>query len=339
VLTITELDPFDDAQLREFHAVVTEADRHGRRYASPWAFEETAALLRTPSDFVRRLRVVAREVSEVVAVGGMDLPLRDNTSIAEIAVWVPPSRRRCGHGAQVARHLCAQAHAAGRTVLSAWIPGREVDAPADTVTPGEHLARSMGLRMGLLDVQRRLPLPVPADHLERLRVHAAERHDGYRFLSWVDRCPDEHADAYCALNAAMNTEAPMGDLQVENEHWDVQRLREEEQLLRDAGRTRYVVLAQAPDGTLVGHNELVVPAYDPGPVWQWDTLVVPAHRGHRLGLALKVRNIDDVQRAHPDRTDVRTFNAESNTHMIAVNEAIGFRAVEYIGEWQGPVPA
>jgi len=82
-----------------------------------------------------------------------------------------------------------------------------------------------------------------------------------------------------------------------------------------------------------------VPAYDPGVVYQWDTLVLPAHRGHRLGLALKVANLRTVQDAHPERTDVRTFNADANTYMVAVNEAIGFTAVEYVGEWQGPVPA
>jgi hypothetical protein len=46
-----------------------------------------------------------------------------------------------------------------------------------------------------------------------------------------------------------------------------------------------------------------------------------------------------VQREHPDRTQVHTFNAASNAAMVAVNDALGFRAVERMGEWQGPVPA
>jgi hypothetical protein len=207
------------------------------------------------------------------------------------------------------------------------------------VLPGERLATAFGMRLGLLDVQRRLALPVPQQRIDRLLAQAADHHRDYGFLSWRDRCPDELVDAYCALKASMNTQAPTGDLKVEDEHWDEGRLREEEQEMLDSGRTRHVWVAVAPDGALAGHNELVVPAHDPDVVFQWDTLVRVEHRGHRLGLALKVRNLDDVQTTHPGRTDVRTFNALTNTHMIAVNEAIGFVPVEYMGEWQGPVPA
>jgi GNAT superfamily N-acetyltransferase len=83
---------------------------------------------------------------------------------------------------------------------------------------------------------------------------------------------------------------------------------------------------------------LVVAGTDPGRAYQWDTLVLPEHRGHRLGLALKVANLARMQAGHPDRTELHTFNAEDNPPMAAVNDALGFRAVERMGEWQGPVP-
>lgn len=41
--------------------------------------------------------------------------------------------------------------------------------------------------------------------------------------------------------------------------------------------------------------------------------------------------------AEPGATAVTTWNAASNTAMVAVNEAMGFRAVEATQEWQGPV--
>ena len=60
--------------------------------------------------------------------------------------------------------------------------------------------------------------------------------------------------------------------------------------------------------------------------------VAPVPR-HGLGLATKVRNIATVQALHPDREVVHTWNAASNTHMIAVNEAMGFRVVSESAEY------
>ena len=63
-------------------------------------------------------------------------------------------------------------------------------------------------------------------------------------------------------------------------------------------------------------------------------LVSPAHRGHRLGLALKVRNHTELQRSHSERRIVHTWNAEQNTAMNAVNAELGFRPVELAQELQ-----
>ena len=49
------------------------------------------------------------------------------------------------------------------------------------------------------------------------------------------------------------------------------------------------------------------------------------HRGHRLGVAVKVANLRLLQRERPDITRLTTYNAEVNSHMIGVNEALGFR--------------
>jgi GNAT superfamily N-acetyltransferase len=336
---IEALDPFDDAQLAQFHAVYDEADRHGRRFATPLVLEEMAAALRTTSEYELRLPFVARTDGVIVGVAIAELPLRDNVKQAGADVYVLPTYRRRGIGTVLARHLAAVAREHDRSVWNGWVDGRDVDEPEGTLTPGEHLVTRLGLTMGLRDVQRRLALPVSGERLAQLLAEAAPHHRNYSFAAWVDHCPAEHVGGYCALKAAMNSEAPTGDLDVEDQHWDEGRLREEEDLLRASGRSRHVVVAVAEDGTLAGHNELVVPQHEPGRVWQWDTLVVPAHRGHRLGMALKVMNLGDVQAAHPERTQVCTFNADSNAHMVAVNDAIGFVPVSYVGEWQGPVPA
>ena len=85
---------------------------------------------------------------------------------------------------------------------------------------------------------------------------------------------------------------------------------------------------------MVAYSELVVPTYDPERVYQWGTLVRREHRGHRLGLATKVHNLRRFQEQRAGRSAVFTYNAEVNRHMIAVNEALGFRPVGRLGEFQ-----
>ena len=52
-----------------------------------------------------------------------------------------------------------------------------------------------------------------------------------------------------------------------------------------------------------------------------------AHRGHRLGLLLKAGMLLWLAEAEPQLATVDTWNAESNDHMIAVNEALGYRVM------------
>jgi hypothetical protein len=58
---------------------------------------------------------------------------------------------------------------------------------------------------------------------------------------------------------------------------------------------------------------------------QHDTSVVREHRGHRLGLLLKAGMLLWLADAEPQLETVDTWNAESNDHMISVNEALGYR--------------
>ena len=64
------------------------------------------------------------------------------------------------------------------------------------------------------------------------------------------------------------------------------------------------------------------------------TFVLPGHRGHSLGLAVKLANHRALMAALPECEIVRTSNADVNDHMNAVNEAMGYRQVEDILEVQ-----
>jgi RimJ/RimL family protein N-acetyltransferase len=140
-----------------------------------------------------------------------------------------------------------------------------------------------------------------------------------------------------SLNATIN-DAPTNDLDVEPEVFNAERLRVFERTQDGLGRRTYRLAARHREsGELVGHTVVAVTADQPWHSTQYDTSVVRAHRGRRLGLLLKVEMVRWLREVEPQVRYVDTWNSESNEHMVAVNERIGYRLTETTIAWQGPV--
>jgi hypothetical protein len=77
-------------------------------------------------------------------------------------------------------------------------------------------------------------------------------------------------------------------------------------------------------GTVAGYAVAAVTADEFDHVDQGGTLVHSAHRGHRLGLALKCAQLRALAEHFPAKRYVRTTNAETSRPMVAINEAPGF---------------
>jgi RimJ/RimL family protein N-acetyltransferase len=71
--------------------------------------------------------------------------------------------------------------------------------------------------------------------------------------------------------------------------------------------------------------------------WLLDTAVVRAHRGHRLGLLVKIDLLRWLRDASPALASIDTWNAESNQHMIAVNEQLAYRVIGRALDYQKPL--
>jgi GNAT superfamily N-acetyltransferase len=121
--------------------------------------------------------------------------------------------------------------------------------------------------------------------------------------------------------------------------WTVDRLLAAEQRHAAGLRTRLIAAAEhLPSGRLVGFTVLGVPADGARPVNQEDTLVVPGHRGRRLGMLLKAANLEHLHRVRPGHPAVVTDNAEENRPMLDVNEAMGFVPIGSTGAWKKEFP-
>jgi RimJ/RimL family protein N-acetyltransferase len=123
-------------------------------------------------------------------------------------------------------------------------------------------------------------------------------------------------------------EAPMGDVDVEAGRSTPETVRERDALTEAMGRTMYSAVALL-DGRVVAHSDLATANGD-NEAHQWGTLVHPDHRGHRLGAAVKVANLRNLQRERPDVERVSTTNAEVNAWMVAINDRLGFVPVAVV---------
>ena len=324
-MRIEDVDPADDAALEAFHAHearVAAADPHD----VVWTLDEMRVRARTRDPWVERTFVWARDDDgAVVATAQLERPLRDNTDTATVDLRIDP-RRRADAGSFL-DHLAHRVRLAGRSRL-------EVGArwsPDETASPDAELLRVHGFRLGLVTSQRVLDLPADDEHLVRLAERSAPHHTAYVLRTWCGPVPEDVLDAYAGLRSLMRVEAPSGDLGWEPEDFPPSRVREEERRLAEQRRTSITTVAVAADGTVVGHTQIVVPGTDPVNAFQWDTLVLASHRGHRLGIGMKVQNLRRAGAELGERSLLHTWNAADNAPMVAVNEAMGFRLVAYDG--------
>jgi predicted GNAT family N-acyltransferase len=86
-------------------------------------------------------------------------------------------------------------------------------------------------------------------------------------------------------------------------------------------------------GQVVAYSATAVSNEHHEHVDQWGTLVDPAHRGHRLGMAVKCAALRALSDGFPDKRFIETTNAETNAHMVAINEALGFEVAEVYGDF------
>jgi GNAT superfamily N-acetyltransferase len=94
------------------------------------------------------------------------------------------------------------------------------------------------------------------------------------------------------------------------------------------------VAQHVPSGRAVAMTEFLVTDDEPDQCWQLITVVHPEHRGHRLGLAVKLANLEFLARYAPGISFVITGNAAVNAPMIAVNDMMGFRVIGEGMFWQ-----
>jgi GNAT superfamily N-acetyltransferase len=319
----------DDGLFAAWCEVWAQSQRAERPAEPARAVSEHVALgrqLLTPGGSRRGTHRAAVVDGEVVGALRVLLPVRDNPTVAVVDLAVRPASRRRGVGSVLldeARRLAAE-H--GRTELIT-----EVDEPGPAA-PGRAFAEWHGWTCDLVETRRDLALPLDERRLRAVEDQARRAGTGYELVTWRDRTPDALLDDRALLERRMTTDAPHGDLPVEEEDWDGDRIREYEQVHAERGRT--VLSAGAVrDGRLVAFTDLHVAEATPELAHQGGTLVLVEHRGHRLGSLVKAAVLRQVAEGFPRVRTISTFNADSNVPMVALNAALGFVPAGSLSSW------
>ena len=256
----------------------------------------------------------------------LSLPQIDNLTIVNAEIEVLPSARRHGVGRVLHELAVERARAAGRKVLLGSTVQRQPDGAAFAVAVGAH--------PGLEDIHSRLDVrTVDQPRLDAMLAEAWTHAAGYRVVQWQGVPPDEIIDDVAYLESRLLADAPNGDLPLEPEKIDAERLRDGELQRAKRGRATFHTAA-LHDGRAVAWTIIAGTADEPAQAWQNTTLVDPEHRGRRLGTVVKLENLRYIRELRPGLEVIDTFNAASNQHMLRINRAMGFAAVETVINWQ-----
>lgn len=325
-MEIRALEIHDDVAFARYHEIGWRAEKEdGRDWTSMWTLAEMRSAFHAPTDDERLEGWCAYEGARMVGAAFIAFSLADNVDKVYAMAFVEPELRRRGVGSALADKIAERTAADGRRHVLGETSYPFEDREA---APALLWARKNGFTVAHVEVHRKLALPVESALLEQIVEESRPHHGGYVLRTFLDEMPDELLASYCWLNNQLVLEAPMGELDYEEEKitpeiWRAKRARD-----ASIGR-RLLTTVAVHDGSVVALSDLNVPS-EPPQANQWATLVAPEHRGHRLGQAVKATNLLALQREAPDRTEVHTQNAEVNPQMVAINDRLGFVPVAVV---------
>ncbi|MFD2759115.1 GNAT family N-acetyltransferase [Gulosibacter faecalis] len=322
-VTVRAFDAERDAQPFAQFLTDDECALHG---AASILTPDAVRVMCADTEYWRQRRWVAVRDGRVVGTAALLLPLSENLDLANVVLKVLPDAQGEGIGTRLVEECLLPAfRESGRARLEAYgefVGDDDVDDPAH---PVNRIARRLGVVRKNLAVARIAPIPVDAGAMAELQREADAASGDYRLLLWRDRVPEEYLAEYSALMRQLDLDEPDEDVVSEVADYTPERIRAAEERSDRMGERMIIAVAQAADGTLAAHSEVHV-LDTPGTdlALQENTIVFEAHRGHRLGLALKLATHRRLAEDFPEVRRIVTWNSHVNPWMIHVNEQLGY---------------
>lgn len=336
-LTIRELDRASDDELTRAHEIVKAAMSHERPHASSPSATERLIEWRNDDPGERHDLLGAFDGDRLVGVSNVYFALTDNLSMAWGYPFVAPADRRQGVGSALMDHALASSREMGRSEFLT-----DIDIPPGDVENHPHylFLRKNGFSYSYTEIIRRVMLPIDDALLTRYADAASEQHgSAYTLETSVGGVAQHRRESLCAAMNRLAVDAPTGDIDFEEETIDPARYQHWLDVEAMQDKVRITTLAiHEPSQVVAAYTDLMLPNGSPTHVHQWGTLVRSDHRGHRLGMAVKVANIRHLQEHYPERQHITTGNADTNRWMVQINEDLGFQILELNLAFKRPIP-
>ena len=317
---VQQLHDISDIDVAAWHDVVAASVARDLPGEPVPTLDQVHGQLTTPGLASRHLLWAATAEGEVRGVARLRLfDGSGRAHLGEFTIHVHPGHRRKGIGSRLLKAVAQAARDEKR---------RSLVVEASSETSGVAFLDASGFACVLSLSLLLLSVP-DAGGIEEI-VHA--EHPGYRLTRWLGVVPDDLAETFATAKTAMG-DMPTGDMDYGTSTWDTDRVRDMAIVVEKRGDTLLTVTAMHGD-SIAGFTELVIPVGDGRRAIQYDTAVVPEHRGNGLGLWVKAAMLDWLRVEWPAVEEIETDNAEDNAHMLAVNERLGFRPLRQTRQYQ-----
>lgn len=280
-------------------------------------------------DFVDVHIWLARENNAAVGFANLQIVhLPDNQHMAQFNIQILPEHRNKGVGKTILKELCETAKNANRSLLIAM--------SHDKIPAGEIFLEHYGFGRGMdTKVSQLSVFEIEPEKLEDWIKTGETRASGYELGCWDAAIPEDEIATFANLMDVMNTQ-PKGDLEMEDEHFSPEVIRDMEKVKFGAGGRRVISYVKHRNtGEFAGYTELEWHPTRASIVTQQATGVNPEHRNLGLGRWLKAANLQAMLRLNPEAKFVRTGNADVNAAMLKINLEIGFKPYFRSIVWQG----
>lgn len=338
-MTVRKLEPADSVAMGQWYDLMVAVTRHDLPDFPTPSRQEHTARFDYPSPATTEAALLAWDGDRVVGAASYQLPQSENVGMVYLDLVVHPQYRRRGIGTRLLEEVYAVARRHDRRLIEIQtvrgLPGGVARDEA-----GYRYLTHRGHQPGGASIRSRCRLSERSEGDEAMLAEAWTHADGYSLVQWRDAVADEIVEDVAALQSRLMLDAPAGDLAVEQQKYDTDRVRRQEASELGRGYRSYSTAARHDaTGQIVARTKLSFESDDDTHARQRTTIVEPAHRGRRLGLIVKAANHAYAQAHEPALRVIDSWNSEDNTHMRAVNALLGFQPVDGWSVFQLPVPA